>query len=113
MRRGGGLDSPPRFRPRLAAGKLGYYADQPPVSKNPSPPAPGADDAVSRFEASLKELEDIVTRMERGDLPLEESLKLFERGVALTRECRNSLETAELRVRNLLEAGGKPSDPSE
>jgi exodeoxyribonuclease VII small subunit len=84
------------------------------VSKNPSPaPAPADDDAVSRFEASLKELEDIVTRMERGDLPLEESLKLFERGVALTRECRNSLETAELRVRNLLEAAGKPSDPSE
>ena len=84
------------------------------MSKNPSPaPAPGADDAVSRFEASLKELEDIVTRMERGDLPLEESLKLFERGVALTRECRNSLETAELRVRNLLEAGGKPSESSE
>lgn len=83
------------------------------MSKNPSPaPAPAADDAVSRFEASLKELEDIVTRMERGDLPLEESLKLFERGVALTRACRNSLETAELRVRNLLEAGGKP-EPSE
>jgi exodeoxyribonuclease VII small subunit len=84
------------------------------VSKNPSPvPAPGADDAVSRFEASLKELEEIVARMERGDLPLEESLKLFERGVVLTRECRNSLETAELRVKNLLEAGAKPSDPPE
>lgn len=67
-----------------------------------SPTDEGAD-PVSRFEASLKELEDIVARMERGDLPLDESLKLFERGVTLTRECRNSLESAELRVRNLLQ----------
>lgn len=80
------------------------------MSKKPAPAAALADsaadgtDPVSRFEASLKELEDIVARMERGDLPLEESLKLFERGVSLTRECRNSLETAELRVRNLLQA---------
>ena len=82
------------------------------MSKNKvSPAAPPADgatanpagDPVSRFEASLKELEEIVARMERGDLPLEESLKLFERGVALTRECRGSLDSAELRVRNLLQ----------
>lgn len=72
-----------------------------------SPQAEGAPaDPVSRFEASLKELEEIVARMERGDLPLEESLKLFERGVALTRECRNSLDSAELRVRNLLQPDG-------
>ena len=69
------------------------------------PPAAGAPkDEVSRFEASLKELEDIVARMERGDLPLEESLRLFERGVALTRECKASLARAELRVKNLLES---------
>ncbi|MDR3415384.1 MAG: exodeoxyribonuclease VII small subunit [Nevskia sp.] len=79
------------------------------MSKKPDPPAkPAADpaaggDPVSRFEASLKELEEIVARMERGDLPLEQSLQLFERGVALTRECRSSLDGAELRVRNLLE----------
>ena len=60
------------------------------------------DDPVSRFEASLKELDDIVARMERGDLPLEESLRLFERGVALTRDCRGALASAELRVKNLL-----------
>jgi len=63
-----------------------------------------AVDPVSRFEAALKELDDIVARMERGDLPLDESLQLFERGVALTRECRDAISTAELRVRNLLEA---------
>ena len=82
----------------------------PPVSKKTTPTAAPADaagatpaDPVTRFEASLKELEDIVARMERGELPLEESLKLFERGVVLTRECRNSLDSAELRVRNLLQ----------
>ncbi len=72
----------------------------------------GADDAVARFEGSLKELEAIVARMERGDLPLEESLSLFERGMQLTRECRGSLDRAELRVKNLLEANADPSGVS-
>lgn len=86
------------------------------TKKTAGPPAPapeadpGADDSVSRFEGSLKELEAIVARMERGDLPLEESLTLFERGMALTRECRNSLDRAELRVRSLLDAAG--GDPA-
>ena len=62
------------------------------------------DDPVSRFEGSLTELEAIVAKMERGDLPLEESLSLFERGMGLTKVCRTSLETAELRVRTLLDA---------
>ncbi|MDB5967650.1 MAG: xseB [Hydrocarboniphaga sp.] len=65
--------------------------------------APGGDE-VARFEDALTELEGIVERMERGDLKLEESLQLFERGVRLTRQCRNSLETAELKVKNLLAA---------
>ncbi len=74
-----------------------------------SPPATAtttgaAENPVARFETSLKELEDIVARMESGDLPLETSLSLFERGIALTRECRQSLDSAELRVRNLLDA---------
>ena len=64
-----------------------------------------ADDPVARFEGSLSELEAIVAKMERGDLPLEESLQLFERGMGLTKVCRTSLESAELRVRNLLDAG--------
>jgi exodeoxyribonuclease VII small subunit len=80
---------------------------------SPTPAATAASaDPVSRFEGSLKELEDIVARMERGDLPLEESLTLFERGVALTRECRTSLETAELRVKNLLDAEPDDADIS-
>lgn len=68
-----------------------------------------AQDSVGQFEEALKELEGIVQKMERGDLRLEESLKLFERGMALTQQCRKSLETAELKVRNLLEQnGGQP-----
>ena len=60
-------------------------------------------DPLSRFEDAMKELEAIVQKMERGDLKLEESLKLFERGMELTAQCRTSLDTAELKVKNLLE----------
>ncbi|MEO5343832.1 MAG: exodeoxyribonuclease VII small subunit [Gammaproteobacteria bacterium SHHR-1] len=50
------------------------------------------------FEASLKELETLVASMEQGDMSLEDSLKAFERGVALTRQCRDTLQQAEQRV---------------
>lgn len=70
---------------------------------------PEAETDLARFEASLNELEQIVGKLERGELKLEESLKLFERGVALARQCRQSLETAELKVKQLLgEHGGTP-----
>ncbi|MBI2382964.1 MAG: exodeoxyribonuclease VII small subunit [Gammaproteobacteria bacterium] len=72
------------------------------------PPA-AEPDRVAQFEQALQELEDIVQRMERGDLKLEESLKLFERGVALTRQCRDALETAELRVKQLMGVGATPA----
>jgi len=83
--------------------------------KNPSVETPAATvddnaDPIGRFESSMKELEDIVARMERGDLPLEESLKLYERGTQLTQECRQSLESAELRVRKITEAGSAPME---
>ncbi len=59
------------------------------------------------FEESLKELEQIVTRLEEGDLALEESLKLFEYGVRLSRECRERLTAAERRIEVLMkEADG-------
>lgn len=60
-------------------------------------------DLVSQFEDAMKELETIVQRMERGDLRLEESLNVFERGIALAQQCRVSLETAELKVKNLMD----------
>ena len=55
------------------------------------------------FEATLKELENLVQQMESGDLGLEESLAAFERGVKLTRRCQAALKNAELRVRALTE----------
>jgi exodeoxyribonuclease VII small subunit len=61
------------------------------------------------FEASLAALEKIVRELERGDLPLEESLKLFEQGVKLSRECQQRLNQAERRVEVLLrDPEGRP-----
>jgi exodeoxyribonuclease VII small subunit len=54
------------------------------------------------FEASLSDLEKIVRQLEDGDLPLEESLKLFEVGVKLSRECQERLAKAERRIEVLL-----------
>ena len=64
-------------------------------------------DPVSRFEEAMKELETIVQKMERGELKLEESLQLFERGMALTQQCRVALDTAELKVKTLLDNASK------
>lgn len=57
------------------------------------------------FDASLRELEKIVKKMEEGDLSLEESLKLFENGVKLSRQCREKLDRAERRIEILLKDG--------
>lgn len=54
------------------------------------------------FEKSLEELELIVNSLESGDLPLEESLELFERGVKLSRKCRERLANAERRIEILM-----------
>ncbi|NBU24378.1 MAG: exodeoxyribonuclease VII small subunit [Gammaproteobacteria bacterium] len=59
------------------------------------------------FEKSLAELEALVERLEGGELPLEESLKAFERGVALTRECQVALQAAQARVDILLKRDGQ------
>lgn len=55
------------------------------------------------FEHSLDELEQLVGRMEGGELSLDESLASFERGIGLFRHCQQSLQQAELRVRLLLD----------
>lgn len=55
-----------------------------------------------KFEDAMKELEDIVKRLESGDLSLEESVKIFEEGVALSRYCFKKLEEAEKRVSILI-----------
>ncbi len=54
------------------------------------------------FEKSLSELESLVASLEKGDLPLEETLKQFERGIELTRNCQRALKSAEQRVEILL-----------
>ena len=59
------------------------------------------------FEASLEELEKIVQQMEAGELPLEKSLELFERGVGLSETCRKQLDEAETRIEILLKKGKK------
>ena len=53
------------------------------------------------FESTLAELEALVARMEAGDLPLEEAMRSFERGVQLTRECQAALAAAQQRVQVL------------
>jgi exodeoxyribonuclease VII small subunit len=61
------------------------------------------------FDRSLEELREVVTRLEGGGLPLEESIALYERGVALHDHCSRLLAAAELRVQRLVDgAGGAP-----
>lgn len=59
------------------------------------------------FERSLDELEKLVERMEEGELSLEESLKLYERGMELSKACQKALDAAEKRIRILSEQDGK------
>ncbi len=62
---------------------------------------------TTSFEESLAELEQLVEQLEQGDLTLEESLKSFERGIKLTRNCQKSLQAAEQKVQILLEKNGQ------
>jgi exodeoxyribonuclease VII small subunit len=50
------------------------------------------------FEDALRALEEIVTRLERGDVPLEDSIALYERGAALKKQCESRLNAAQMRV---------------
>ena len=61
------------------------------------------------FETAMRDLEELVERLEQGDLPLEESLAAFERGVMLTRSCQLALKEAEQKVEILLKKSGEPS----
>jgi len=62
--------------------------------------------SANLFEDSLAELEQLVAQLEQGDITLEESLKAFERGVALTRTCQQALQQADQKVQILLEKNG-------
>jgi exodeoxyribonuclease VII small subunit len=61
------------------------------------------------FETAMRDLEELVERLEHGDLPLEESLAAFERGVMLTRTCQSALKEAEQKVEILLKKAGEPA----
>jgi exodeoxyribonuclease VII small subunit len=61
------------------------------------------------FETAMRDLEELVERLEQGDLPLEESLAAFERGVMLTRACQAALKDAEQKVEILLKKAGEPA----
>jgi exodeoxyribonuclease VII small subunit len=61
------------------------------------------------FETAMRDLEELVERLEQGDLPLEASLAAFERGIMLTRSCQTALKEAEQKVEILLKKAGEPS----
>ena len=73
--------------------------------------------SIGGLEKSLEELEALVARLEGGDLPLEQALKEFERGVKLTRQCQAALQEAEQKVEILLkkteQAEPVPFEPSD
>ena len=80
------------------------------VATGSSLPAAGAGESASdssapAFEQILQELEGLVTKLESGDLPLDEALRTFERGVHLTRDCQAALTAAQQKVQLLLQRG--------
>ncbi len=62
---------------------------------------------MPKFEECLQRLEEVVNQLERGEVPLEQALKLFEEGVQLSNSCRKELEEAEGKVEILLKQNGK------
>ena len=82
------------------------------------PPAKSDEpNQIADFEKSLDELEQLVAKMEGGELSLDESLRAFERGIALFRSCQSALEQTEARVKLLLDPGrpesAQPFAPAE
>jgi exodeoxyribonuclease VII small subunit len=73
---------------------------------------PRPDPTIKDFEAAIAELEGIVKKLEEGDLPLETSLALYERGVQLSRFCHARLEEAERRIEILDEKGSLEPAPA-
>ena len=66
-----------------------------------------------KFEKALENLDDIVELMEIGELPLDKALELFEKGIALTRQCQTALDQAEQKVETLMSAREKDDAPDE
>ncbi len=68
---------------------------------------PQKQDNLPDFEQSLSVLESLVQKLEQGDVPLEDALKTFERGVALARQCQTALRGAQQKVEMLLARNGE------
>jgi len=74
-------------------------SEQPPLPQPESQPElPGADAAVESFEALYRRLEEIAQRLEGGDMPLEESVRLYEEGMTLAEQCQVLLTDVEQRI---------------
>jgi exodeoxyribonuclease VII small subunit len=71
-----------------------------------------SDPSIKDFETAISELESIVKKLEEGELPLEQSLALYERGVQLSRFCHARLEDAERRIEMLTDRGELKPAPS-
>jgi exodeoxyribonuclease VII small subunit len=112
--RPGAIDANPLIPP-VDCGSVRAMSQAPAPSSHPDP---GRSDSqpdanrIAEFEHSLDELEQLVQRMEHGDLSLDESLKTYERGIALYRNCQSALEQAELRVK-LLHDPEAPDDAQD
>lgn len=78
--------------------------DSPAKAQGDTGVAPGA---APDFERALAELEGLVARLESGELPLDEALQTFERGVTLTRQCQSALNAAQQKVEILLKRSGE------
>ena len=83
-----------------------------PALRSKGNPTTYMDPTIKDFEAALAELDTIVKKLEEGDLPLEASLQLYERGVQLSRFCHARLEEAERRIEILNERGQLKPAPS-
>ena len=83
------------------------------MKTKPQKTDPQASEKLPDFEQSLSELEALVLKLEQGDVPLEEALATFERGVALTRQCQTALRTAQQKVEVLLGQSGKTQSGDE
>jgi exodeoxyribonuclease VII small subunit len=77
------------------------------------------DIAAMSFEDALRALEEVVRRLESGDVPLDDSITLYERGEALRRHCQARLDAAQARIEKIVQgpdgqaAGIQPFDPAE
>ncbi|HAA24903.1 MAG TPA: exodeoxyribonuclease VII small subunit [Ruminiclostridium sp.] len=67
-------------------------------------------DAAENYEQAVKELEEIVSTLEKGDIPLEKSLELFQRGVALIKYCTGKLDETEKQILQIVEKDGVSSE---